>query len=33
MSAFYIKGKVYNISTCAIQVNKVDLKLTYPNTC
>ena len=28
----YIGGKVYNTSKCAIQVNKVGLKTTYPNT-
>ena len=33
MSAFYIEGKVCNTSKCAIQVNKVGLKPTYPNTC
>ena len=33
MSAFYIEGKVCNTSRCAIQVNKVGLKPTYPNTC
>ena len=32
MNAFYIEGKVCNKSKCAIQVNKVDLKPTYPNT-
>ena len=32
MSAFYIEGKVCNKSKCAIQVNKVGLKPTYPNT-
>ena len=32
MSAFYIEGKVCNTSKCAIQVNKVGLKPTYPNT-
>ena len=32
MSAFYIEDKVCNINKCAIQVNKVNLKPTYPNT-
>ena len=32
MSAFYIEGKVCNISKCVVQVNKVGLKPTYPNT-
>ena len=32
MSAFYIEGKVCSTSKCAIQVNKVGLKPTYPNT-
>ena len=32
MSAFYIEGKVCNISKYAMQVNKVGLKPTYPNT-
>ena len=31
MSAFYIEDKVCNTSKCAIQVNKVGLKPTYPN--
>ena len=32
MSVFYTESKVCNISKCAIQVNKVGLKPTYPNT-
>ena len=32
MSAFYIEGKLCNTSKCAIQVNKVSLKPTYPNS-
>ena len=32
MSTFYIEDKVCNTSKCAIQVNKVGLKPTYPNT-
>ena len=32
MSAFYIEDKMCNISKCTIQVNKVSLKPTYPNT-
>ena len=32
MSAFYIEGKVCNTSKCAIQVDKVGLKPTCPNT-
>ena len=32
MSAFYIGGKVYSTNKCVIQVNKVGLKATCPNT-
>ena len=32
ITSFFLGGRVCSTSKCAIQVNKVGLKPTYPNT-